>query len=299
MSSTNGPRLTKAQRTSQAREQAKKIREAQLKQEKRRSWIIRGSVLAAAVAILVVIALIVVQTAKNNEPVADAGPVPANANQYGGVTLGKNAAVIVPASTVATVDKKDAPAPPTAQATAVADPGKIGIAAAAAGKPAQLVIYLDFMCPACKAFESTYGAQINTLRDEGKITVEYRALPFLDRFSAGTNYSSRAAAAAACVANESPASYKKYMDTLFDKAPEENSKGLDNATLKKLATESGSASIDSCVDAKTYRPYVQFTGDLATGSGINATPTVFVQGKQWNGQTEPDFMKFLTAGIAG
>lgn len=298
MSSKNEPRLTKAERTTQAREQAKKIREAQLKKEKKRNWMIRGGVLLAAVAIVVVIALIMVQTAKNNEPVADSGPVPTNANQYGGVTLGKNAAVIAPAVAGTTVDKNNAPAQPTAAATAVADPGKIGIAAAAAGKPGQVVIYLDFMCPACKNFESSYGSQIDALREEGKITVEYRALPFLDRFSSGTNYSSRSAAAAACVVNESPESYKKFVDSLYANAPEENSKGLDNAKLEQLATDAGAKSISSCVDAKTYRPFVQYTGLLASGSGVNATPTVFVQGKQWNSQTDGDFIAFLNKTIA-
>jgi protein-disulfide isomerase len=286
MSPQNEPRLTKAERTSQAREKAKIIREAQLKKEKRNSWLIRGGVLVAAVAIVVVIALIVIQTNKNNEPVASTGPVAANMNAYGGVTVGKNEAVIPPTTTAKTVDIANVGPQPTVQPTAASGLDDIGIKASAAGKPVQTVIYLDFMCPVCNSFEKTYGDKLNSLRDEGKITVEYRPLGFLDTLSSGTNYSSRAGAAAACVADTSPSSYKKYLDTLFANQPGENSKGLDNATLEKYATEVGAKDITSCVDAKTYRPFMANTTKLATAHGITGTPTVFMDGQQWQSQKE-------------
>lgn len=298
MSPTNEPQMTKAERTAQAREKARLIREAQLKKEKRNSWLIRGGVLAAAVAIVVIIALVVIQTQKGNEPIASSGPVPANANAYGGVTVGKNGAVVPPATTEKTVDTSKVPAQPTAAATAVADPATIGIKASASGKPAQVVMYLDFMCPACNNFEKTFGAGLDTLRNEGKITVEYRPLPFLDRFSSGTNYSSRSAAAAACVVDQSPDKFKAYLDSLYANQPAENSKGLDNATLEKLATEAGAASITSCVDAKTYRPFVAYTGALGAAAGINATPTLFVDGKQWDPKKVQDFSTFINGILA-
>ncbi|AIY02944.1 hypothetical protein ART_3345 [Arthrobacter sp. PAMC 25486] len=293
MSSRNEPRPSKAERTAKAREAAKVIREAQLKKEKRNAWLIRGGVLAAAVAIIVIIALVVINTQKANEPVAETGNVPANANAYGGVTVGKDGAIIAPTTTEKTVDVKTVVAP-TAEATSVAAPEKIGIKASASGEPAQVVIFLDFMCPACNSFEQAYGPQLDGLRNEGKVTVEYRALPFLDRFSSGTNYSSRSAAAAACVVDQSPDKYKAFVDSLYVNQPAENSKGLDNAKLKKLATEAGAADIGSCVDAKTYRPYVAYAGALAGSAGVNATPTVFVDGQQWMPETVNQFGTFLT-----
>ncbi|MEO8222380.1 MAG: DsbA family protein [Specibacter sp.] len=292
MSPKNDPRLSKAERTAQAREQAKTIRDAQLKKEKRKGWLIRGGVLAAAVAIVVIIALIVIQTNKANEPVASSGPVPANANAYGGVTVGKDGAIIAPAAAATTVDINAVGPMPTAQATAVADPAKIGIKASASGTPAQVVVFLDFMCPACNSFEKNFGPGLDTLRNEGKVTVEYRPLPFLDRFSSGTNYSSRSAAAAACVVDKSPEKYKAFVDTLYVNQPAENSKGLDNATLQKLATDAGAADISSCVGEKTFRPYVAFGGATASAAGVNATPTVFVDGQQWMPEKNNDFSAF-------
>ena len=298
MSPQNEPRMTKAERTAQAREKAKLIREAQLKKEKRNSWLIRGGVLVAAVVVVVIIALIVIQTQKGNEPVAATGAVPANANAYGGVTVGKGGAVIAPTTTAKTVDINAVPPMPTAAPTSVADPGKIGIKASASGQPVQVVGYLDLMCPACNQFEQTYGPELDSLRDEGKVTVEYRVLPFLDRFSSGTNYSSRAAAAAACVVDKSPDKYKAFLDSLYANQPKENSKGLDNASLEKFATEAGAASISSCVDAKTYRPYVAYTGAVAGAAGVNATPTVFVDGQQWMPDKVNQFSTFLKTVMA-
>lgn len=297
MSSKNDPRLTNAQRTAQAREKAKGIRDAQLKKEKRNSWLIRGGVLVAALVVIAIIALIVINTNKANEPVAQTGPVPANANVYGGVTLGKDNVVIPPVTPATSVDVSSV-VMPTAPPTSVAKPAAIGAEASASGKPAQVVVYLDFMCPACNGFEQNYGPQLDQLRNEEKVTVEYRPLPFLDRFSSGTNYSSRSAAAAACVVDKSPDKYKAFVDSLYANQPQENSKGLDNATLQKFATEAGAADISSCVSEKTYRPYVAYGGALAGAAGVNATPTVFVDGQQWMPEKVNKFSDFLTTVLA-
>ncbi|WP_269939983.1 DsbA family protein [Arthrobacter sp. HY1533] len=292
MSPQNEPRKSKAERTAEAREQARIIRDAQLKKEKRNGWLIKGGVLAAAVAIIVIIALVVINTNKANEPVADSGPVPSNMNAYGGITLGKDGAVIAPTTTETTVDIKSLGAAPTAPVEKAIDLEKIGIKATADGQPVQTVVYFDFMCPFCNQFETQYGAQLKALASENKITVEYRALGFLDRFSGGTNYSSRAGAAAACVADVSPDKYQAFLDKLFAEQPKENSKGLDNATLKKYATEVGAADITSCVDEKKFRPYVANTTGLATVHGVSATPTVFMDGQQWQSpETFDDFSK--------
>jgi len=295
MSSKNQPRPTNAERTALARQKAKTIRDAQLKKEKRNSWLIRGGVLAAAVAIVVVIALIVIQTNKANEPIASNGPVPANTNVYGGIEFGKDGVLIPPTTAETTVDTAKLPAQPTAAATKASGLDEIGIKATAAGKPAQAVIYLDFMCPACNNFEKQYSDQLTKWQNDGTITLEYRPLNFLDRFSSGTNYSSRAAAAAACVADTSPDKYKTFFDSLFANQPAENGKGLDNATLVKLATEAGAADISSCVNDKTFRPYVANTSGLASAHGVNATPTVFIDGQQWQDGALPDFVNGIVA----
>ncbi len=297
MSPQNEPRKNKAERTSDAREKARIIRETQLKQEKRKGWLIRGGVLAAAVAVIVIIALVVINTQKANEPVAGTGPVPANMNTYGGIVLGKDGAVIAPVTTETTVDINSAGPAPTAPAEKATDLEEIGIEATADGEPVQTVIYFDFMCPFCGQFEQQYGAQLKQLASEGKVTVEYRPLGFLDRFSGGTNYSSRSGAAAACVADVAPDKFQPFLDKLFADQPKENSKGLNNATLNKYAVEVGAEDISKCQDSKEFRPYLAHATALATAHNVSSTPTVFMDGEQW--QSTEGFDAFMARVLDG
>jgi protein-disulfide isomerase len=172
------------------------------------------------------------------------------------------------------------PAKPDAQPNPVVAPG----AEAEAGQPVKVVAYIDFICPVCKRFETTYNEALKGLRNEGKISLEYRPLGFLDRQST-TNYSSRAANAAACVADKAPEKYAEYIDVLFANQPAEGGAGLSDDKLKSLASDIG-ADINSCVDDKTFRPYVKYSTQLASNIGITGTPTIFVDGKQWDGSSD-------------
>src|SRR5215218_5469902 len=226
MSSVNDPRKTKAERTAEAREKAREIREAQLKKEKRNKLLIGWGIVAAVVVILAIVALVVTSSIRNNAPVADEGQTPANGNVNGGVVLLANTEVAK--TDPATVKIADLPTAPPSAAAEIQAPG----AEAEAGKPVKVVLYIDFICPVCKNFEAQYNEKLTSLRNEGKISVEYRALGFLDSRST-TNYSSRAANAAACVVNESPEKYSDFVNALFDKQPAEGGAGLSDDELKK------------------------------------------------------------------
>jgi len=292
MSPANEIRKSKAERTSEAREKARQIREAQLKKDKRNKLLIGWGIVVAVVAILAVVALVVTTTMRQNAPIADQGPTPANGNVNGGITLLANTDVtkLEPA----TVDAASVGEPPETAPAEVVAPG----AEAEAGKPVKVVLYVDFICPVCKNFEAQYNEQLTALRDEGKISVEYRALGFLDNRSS-TNYSSRAANAAACVVNESPEKYAEFVDSLFANQPAEGSAGLSDDKLKTMATDIGANNIDTCIDGKTYRPYVKFTTKQAAAVGITGTPTVFVDGQQWGkgASAQTPFPDFLQAAI--
>ncbi len=293
MSPANEIRKSKAERTSEAREKARLIREAQLKKDKRNKLLIGWGIVVAVVAILAVVALVVTTTMRQNAPIADQGPTPANGNVHGGITLLANTDVAK--LDAATVDAASVGEPPQTAPAEVVAPG----AEAEAGKPVKVVLYVDFICPVCKNFEAQYNEQLTSLRNEGKISVEYRALGFLDNRSS-TNYSSRAANAAACVVNESPEKYAEFVDSLFANQPAEGSAGISDNDLKKMATDIGAKPIDTCVDEKTYRPFVKFTTKEAAAIGVTGTPTVFVDGQQWGkgASAQTPFPDFLQAAIA-
>jgi protein-disulfide isomerase len=277
MSPANEVRKSKAERTAEAREKARLIREAQQKKDKRNKMLIGWGIVAAVVAILAVVALVVTTSIRQNTPIADQGPVPASANVNGGVTLLANTEV--KKTEPATVDVTTLTKPETVPSPVVA-PG----AEAEAGQPVKVIAYIDFICPVCKRFEDTYNDALTSLRNEGKITMEYRPLGFLDRQSS-TNYSSRSANAAACVAEKAPEKYAEYVDVLFANQPAEGGAGLSDDKLKSLASDIG-ADINSCVDDKTFRPYVKYSTELAANTGISGTPTVFIDGKQWDSASD-------------
>ena len=279
MSPANEPRLSKAEKTAQAREKARAIREEQLKKEKRNKLLVGWGIVVAVVVIIALIAFVVIGNAQNNAPVADQGPTPANGNVHGGITLLANTEVVK--SEPATVNVADVPAPLATKPATVAVPG----GEAEAGKPVKVIAYIDFICPVCKQFETAYGESLTNLRNEGKISVEYRALGFLDRQST-TNYSSRAANAAACVVNTSPEKYAEFFDLLFERQPAEGGAGISDNDLKKMATEIGAANIDSCIDSKQFRPWVKVATQEAAAIGVTGTPTVFIDGKQWDGRSD-------------
>ncbi len=74
-------------------------------------------------------------------------------------------------------------------------------------------------CAACGQFESAAGATIDELVKAGKVTVVYHPISILDRYSNGTQYSTRASGASACAADGGK--FTEYHKALFDNRPEE------------------------------------------------------------------------------
>lgn len=135
MSPANEPRLSKAEKTAQAREKARAIREEQLKKEKRNKLLVGwGGIVVAVVVIIALVAFVVIGNAQNNAPVADqGGPTPANGNVHGGITLLANTEVVK--SEPASVNVADVPAPLATKPATVTVPG----GEAEAGKPVKVV----------------------------------------------------------------------------------------------------------------------------------------------------------------
>ena len=107
------------------------------------------------------------------------------------------------------------------------------------GEVANIVMYIDYLCPFCGQFEATNSESMRTMVESGAATLEVHPIAILTNKSAGTQYSLRAANAAACVADSSPDSFFDYNAILFENQPEEGSTGLTNDELKSLAEEVG------------------------------------------------------------
>lgn len=136
--------------------------------------------------------------------------------------------------------------------------------------------YVDLMCPACNAFEQTFAEQLSDLAADDKITLNVHPIAILDRFSQGTNYSSRAAAAVYCVAETAPDKTLDYLSTLYENQPAENSTGLTDEQLSDYADQVGADGAAGCiVDGK----YAKYGAAQAKAHEIQGTPTIKLDGE--------------------
>ncbi len=146
-----------------------------------------------------------------------------------------------------------------------------------------LSVYEDPLCPHCGAFEKAFGSTINQLIDKGVIAVDYYMVGILD--SAGNqNYSSRASGAAYCVADESVEAFRRFHGALYAQQPSEVGGSYPtNAQLIETARQAGAAGkVPECIDKERY---VKMAGGMAAATKINATPTVRINGEDYQYST--------------
>ncbi|MDO5751006.1 MAG: thioredoxin domain-containing protein [Rothia sp. (in: high G+C Gram-positive bacteria)] len=279
-----------------AREKARQLAAKQAKNNtaaSSRRWI-QLTVLLVVAALVAVFAFVFYQN--QNSKIPNSGPVPASANQYGGIVLTKDGIVknasseqtrnleALGTSTVSINPTLNG----TPDATAHALPLGMQNAEESAknGQAVRVTVFQDFNCIHCREFEERYGEEIQKLVEDGTITLEVRNLIFLDRVSP-TQYSSRTANAAYAVANQvSTTQYLNFQRELFTY---QGKKDLTNQEIADIASKYG-ADISSDLNENKWRPLVDVLNTESVNNGIAGTPTVFVDGDQYTGS---DFSAFL------
>lgn len=163
---------------------------------------------------------------------------------------------------------------------------------------AVVTFYEDFLCPACGNFERTFGPTVSKLIDVGAIAADYRMVAILDS-QKNNNYSSRAGAAALCVADESIDAFRRFHSALFstDIQPDERGTSFpDNARLIEIARVDGVVGkVPDCINSGKYLSRV--AGEAAAAH-INATPTIKINGQDYEPST-PDALVSKIKSIVG
>jgi protein-disulfide isomerase len=167
------------------------------------------------------------------------------------------------------------------------------------GKPkAVITFYEDFLCPACGNFERAFGPTVSKLIDTGAIAADYYMVGLLSRAS-NDDYSSRAGNAAYCVADESVDAFRRFHTALYTKEIQPSETGStfpDNAKLIEYAREAGVVGkVPDCINSGKYTAMVD---GLATAAGIRATPTVRINGQDYQWST-PDALVAKIKEIVG
>lgn len=160
------------------------------------------------------------------------------------------------------------------------------LSTAPAGAPT-VDIYEDFQCPVCGQFEKIFGESIRQLEADGKVQVRYHVLTFLDG-NLRNDSSSRAANAAMCAADQGK--FAAYHDQVYANQPAKEGTGYTDAQLKTFAEGAGLGgsaltSWETCVKDKAHNQYIESVQTQADKDKVNGTPTVRVQGKDFDLRT--------------
>lgn len=185
--------------------------------------------------------------------------------------------------------------PPNATAAndgIVINPGK-----AAAGAPV-VNVYLDYRCSHCVAFEEKYGLTLNTMANEGTIELVSNTKVFLDKGDTD-GLSHKAAMAAACA--DVAGVYNNYSQAIFASAYSgAYTDDLFRVQLPQQTGITGEAltAFQQCYDSRAMLGWVTGVEEAASKAGVNATPTLKVNGKTIDLTTLPDDVSKLPQFIA-
>ena len=235
---SNQPRPSRNERREAAREKARLLREEQKKRERRNKILIQGGIIVAVVAIAALVGTLIFQSVK------PAGPVPQNMASDGIVlTAGEDGASW----------PSRPPRSPRARRPTPTVPDE-------SGEVANILMYIDYLCPFCGQFEATNSESMRTMVESGAATLEMHPIAILTNKSAGTQYSLRAANAAACVADSSPDSFFDFNAILFENQPEEGSAGLTERraeVARRRRPASAASTVEKCIDDVQFKSWVQ------------------------------------------
>ncbi|WP_166982861.1 DsbA family protein [Paramicrobacterium fandaimingii] len=272
-SNAPSPGASKKQRQQHIRELARQERERHEKRERRVRWAWQGGI---GLVILAVVAIVVVVIVTSMKPAtAAAGPKNMISD---GILFTSEGGQPTPVETPA-MEEGASPTP--------TDYSQYSDAA-------NVVVYLDYMCPYCGQFEQANGEMLNQLTASGDITLEIHPIAFLNNLSQGTEYSTRSANAMAAVANYQPEAFLDANTALFANQPAENSEGLTDDEIWSTLQSAGvtDENVKKAMDNEEFSKWVGEVTDRAMDENLpyldepaplSGTPTVIINGALYEG----------------
>ncbi|MGI8476332.1 MAG: DsbA family protein [Thermomicrobiales bacterium] len=143
--------------------------------------------------------------------------------------------------------------------------------------PVTIVEYGDFQCPSCGDAEPEIQAVRAELGDRLRYAFRHFPLTTMHEFAEGAAEASEAAAA--------HGKFWEMHDALFA-----NQEHLEPARLGEYAAEIGldAGEVTRAVTDQTYAPKVRADFRVGVSSGVNGTPTFFINGARHDGSYDRD-----------
>jgi hypothetical protein len=269
----NAQRPTRNQARELAREKAREMRLAGSSRVKRNRILVQLGLGVLALAVIGALSAVILTAFQ------PAGPGPLNMQSDGIKISSGNVGVPTPAN--------------PSDASPVASPAN-------AEGVVDITLYVDYLCPICRQFEEANKDAIADLLARGAATIEIHPIAILTNRSQGTQYSLRAANAAACVANDYPNSFMNFHNALFANQPQEDTPGWTDEELFGFAKQAGAGpAVEQCINDQNFKDWVKasteraISGDIAINNkdkkftGVTGTPTIVINGTQFNPMYDP------------
>lgn len=184
------------------------------------------------------------------------------------------------------VDKKNSADP--AGAT-----GQYGLRIGPADAAAKVVIYEDFLCPACAQLEGATRDALASAAESGAASVEYRPFHYLN-----DGYSDRAAQVFwASLDASGPEVGRAVHDAIFDAQPDEADQDKpDVDDLIDIAVSAGADEklLRAAMDEKKFSGFVSRSNDAASKEAVRSTPVVFLNGQRISAEDGSNFNSVIT-----
>lgn len=255
-------KLTRDQQRAQAREKAKKMHAESVKKQKRKKLFIQLGIISS---VLAVAGIIVVSLASVKPPTPQVNPENMLSD---GIVLNQDLSVLeTPA-----IEVGGEPTP------TVSDSSKV-----------KVDVYVDYLCPFCKQFESSQEAVLKKWVESGDVQLEVHPLALVSQYSA------IAANASACVASMEPTRWWEMNYVLYADQPDEvAAKNWAKQTSIKHVKQVGESiglnqDTVKCIEDVPYFDWSVASTERATSGPlphegikvIEGTPTVVIDGQQW------------------
>lgn len=148
-----------------------------------------------------------------------------------------------------------------------------------ANAPVTVVVFSDFQCPMCKQESEVIHKEI-TEAFPTQVRIYFRDYPLESLH----NWARQAAVAGRCVYKLNPAAFWDYHDWIYEN---QSYIGLDNlnSKIQEFATAKGldGMQLSRCIESKVTDPEVKASMAIGNSLSLNATPTLFVNGRRIDG----------------
>ena len=172
-----------------------------------------------------------------------------------------------------------------------------GVPVGSADAPVKLLVFSDYMCPACKHWASFVEPAIkSSYVESGQVQIVYYDFPL----SPGHRHSFLAARAARCAGDQNK--FWEYHDALFGAQQDWSyDQGAPTGKFIQYAEDAGLAEpqFTQCLESDQHAELVSANKMLGEQLGVRGTPTVFLNGRQVNEWQQFETVKPLIDGALG